>query len=145
MADSLEAEQSLHDSHSLLMAIRSGDLSALGNLTAELRPYLRQVIQNEMGRRTAIVPDDNSDLIQQTLLKAVRSLSSFRGQSLNEWRLWLAAIARSEVRVAARHWQTQKRAHSADPLWNSSQRQTSDLVRSQGRIIQPKVIDPSKS
>lgn len=110
MSDDNDIEQSLHDSHLTVLAIKSGDLSVLGRLTVELRPYLRRVIQNELNAMATQVPDDNSDLIQQTLLKAVQSIDSFRGQSLEEWRVWLAVIARNEVRMSSRYWNSQKRA-----------------------------------
>jgi RNA polymerase sigma-70 factor (subfamily 1) len=110
MSDDNDIEQSLHDSHLTVLAIKSGDMSVLGRLTHELRPYLRRVIQNELNAVAAQVPDDNSDLIQQTLLKAVQSIDSFRGQSLDEWRVWLAVIARNEVRMSSRYWNSQKRS-----------------------------------
>ncbi len=110
MSDDNDIEQSLHDSHLTVLAIKSGDLSVFGRLTLELRPYLRRVIRNELNAMAAQVPDDDSDLIQQALLKAVQSIESFRGQSLDEWRVWLAVIARNEVRMSSRFWNTQKRS-----------------------------------
>lgn len=110
MSDDNDIEQSLHDSHLTVLAIKAGDLSVLGRLTVELRPYLRRVIQNELIAMAAQVPEDNSDLIQQTLLKAVQSIDSFRGQTMDEWRVWLAVIARNEVRMSSRYWNSQKRS-----------------------------------
>lgn len=110
MLDDFDIEQSLHDSHLTVLAIKSGDAAALGRLSMELRPYLRRVIQGEMISISAQLPEDQSDLIQQTLLKAVQSIDTFRGRSLDEWRVWLAVIARNEVRMSSRYWNTHKRS-----------------------------------
>lgn len=106
----LEADKSLHDSHLTVKAIKAGDESALGRLTSELRPYLHRVIQRELNSMASAAPEDNSDLIQQTLLKAVQSVETFRGNTIDQWRVWLATIARNEVRMAVRYWNSQKRS-----------------------------------
>lgn len=106
----VEADQSLHDSHMTVTAIKAGDEAALGRLTNELRPYLRRVIQRELTSMACRTPDDDSDLIQQTLLKAVQSVETFRGNTIDQWRVWLATFARNEVRMAVRYWNSQKRS-----------------------------------
>ena len=111
MSEPIDTDQSLHDSRLTVLAIRAGDSEALGRLATELRPYLRQVVRNELKNYSACVPQDDSDLIQQALLKAVNSIDTFRGASRDEWRLWLAAIARNEVRMCARYWNSEKRSY----------------------------------
>ncbi len=106
-----EAEQSLHDSHQALMAFKAGQLSGFGQYAETLRPYLKQVVRNELGLDAAAQsPDDPSDIVQQSLVKAVEKLCEFRGSSVNEWRAWLVAIARNEVRMSKRFWNSEKRS-----------------------------------
>lgn len=114
MSESDNPEISLNESHLLLLSAREGDPSALGQLAARLRPYLKRVVEKEAGFAGATHRDDASDLVQQTLLAATENLENFRGTSLNEWRAWLAAIARNQVNKSKRHWRAQRRAQSRE-------------------------------
>lgn len=101
--DDEPSRQSLEDSHALLELARQGDGSALGQLTERLRPYLKQVVRPGLAAGAAVAHEDASDLVQQTLMRAVSNLGEFRGTTIQEWRGWLAAIARNETRAALRH------------------------------------------
>lgn len=119
-SEELLVEQSLSESHSSVIEIRNGDSTALGRLTDQLRPYLKHVVRQEIAGQGGLIREDESDLVQQTLVRAVERLQSFRGQTSNEWRGWLAAIARSQVRDAKRYWNAEQRTHSREIDWNVS-------------------------
>lgn len=108
------AEQSLADSHAALFAVRAGDHSALWRLSETLRPWLKQVAHQELGPGKRGTSEDDSDLVQRTLVKAVQGISGFRGSSLEEWRAWLAAITRNEARSSRRHAGAGRRAISRE-------------------------------
>ncbi len=93
-----------------MVAIQQGKPPQLELLAQQLRPYLKHVVRNEMGGQPSAIRDDESDIVQQTLTRAVKHAESFRGNSLAEWRLWLAAIARSQVRDAKRYWNANRRS-----------------------------------
>ncbi len=75
-----------------------------------LRLYLKQVIRQELNSSRRHVSDDDSDLVQQALVRAVENLSGFRGNSLDEWKAWLAAIVRNQARASRRFWQADRRS-----------------------------------
>jgi RNA polymerase sigma factor (sigma-70 family) len=107
--EDLTSEQSLADSHALLPAALTGNAQALGLLSQRLRPYLKEVVLRLLARELPGADNDHSDLVQQTLLRAVEGIAGFRGQTLNEWKGWLAAIARNETLAAIRHEKAQRR------------------------------------
>lgn len=87
------------DDSSLLEAARSGDRAAFDRLAAPLRPALRAFIY-----RMVTQPEDADDLVQDTLLRAYRGLSAFRGESA--FRTWLFTIAH---RLCIDHLKTRRR------------------------------------
>lgn len=103
------ADQSLADSHVAILAVQAGDSSAIGRLTQSLRPFLKHVVREELRGGAGRVREDESDLVQQALAQAVENAQGFRGQSLAEWRAWLAAIARNQARLSRRYWRAGRR------------------------------------
>lgn len=93
-----------------MLSVLQGDSSAIGRLTQALRPYLKTVVRNELGRENLVGVEDESDIVQQALAQATAGLSGFRGQTLSEWSAWLAAIARNEARKSRRYWQADRRS-----------------------------------
>lgn len=87
------------DDQSLIAEARSGSHAAFERLTTQLRPALRSFIY-----RMVTHPEDADDLVQDTLLRAHRGLSGFRGQS--SFRTWLFTIAH---RLCLDHLQARKR------------------------------------
>lgn len=115
-SDEWIAEESLSDSHALLPAALTGDAAALGGLSERLRPFLKEIVRRELGSVRVGPESDYSDVVQQTLLRAITGISDFRGRTLEEWRGWLAAIARNEAKMAQRH----AHAHCRDKRRNVS-------------------------
>lgn len=88
-------EESDSQEEELLRMARTGDRSALGALLQRhegtVYRFLLSRTQDE---------DKAGDLAQETFVKALRSLDSFRGDS--SFRTWLLAIARNEFRAGYR-------------------------------------------
>jgi RNA polymerase sigma-70 factor, ECF subfamily len=70
----------------LLSAARGGDASAIEQLLLPHEPTLRAVCRGMLGRR-----EDAEDAVQETFLKALRGLESFRGEA--SLKTWLVKIA----------------------------------------------------
>ena len=97
-----------HDSCQLFSAARAGDDSALWRLTERFRPYLKALVRRELGPELGAKIDD-SDVVQQSMIRAANRFSDFDGNNLNGWQAWLVAITRNEARNAVRFWHTQRR------------------------------------
>lgn len=82
-------------SERLLIAAKSGDRGALGELTIRYRPYLMAVATRTLGDRT---PDECSSVAQEGLAKAYKHFDRFRGQTPKELLGWLSAIVANEAR-----------------------------------------------
>jgi RNA polymerase sigma-70 factor, ECF subfamily len=116
-----DLERSLSESHAELLALRDGDASVLGRLTENLRPYLKFVVRKElMSLGTHSIREDDSDIVQQTLLQAVHHLEQFRGESLPEWKMWLVAIAKNQIRLSSRFWKAERRSTFSEVEWSPS-------------------------
>ena len=72
---------------SLLAAARAGDSHAIEQLLLPHEPTLRAVCQGMLGRRK----EDVEDAVQETFLRALRGLESFRGEA--SLKTWLVKIA----------------------------------------------------
>jgi RNA polymerase sigma-70 factor (ECF subfamily) len=83
----------------LLERARFGDREAFDALVSEELPRLRGVVRRMVGH-----PEDTEDLVQESLLRALEKLGSFRGESA--FGTWLVAIG---VRAALDHLRARKR------------------------------------
>ncbi len=108
--ESENIEQSISDSHAAMLRVMQGDSVAIGHLAQSLRPYLKQIVRNEIGGENVLGIEDESDIVQKALTQAMANLSGFRGQTLAEWSAWLAAIARNEARMSRRYWLSDRRS-----------------------------------
>lgn len=81
----------------LLRRARNGESHAMGQL---VRAHEGTVYRYLLSRTRD--EDRAADLAQETFVKALRSLDSFRGDS--SFRTWLLAIARNEFKGAYRQW-----------------------------------------
>ena len=77
----------------LLSQLQSGDPNALGDLLESCRPYVRVVLHGVLMRKGATGINEESDLVQESLLQASIAAHSFRGQSLEEWLGWVRQIS----------------------------------------------------
>ena len=86
----------------LLQRFKDGDRQAIGSLLEQLRPYVRVILRSVCGNRSSPVADE-SDLLQDVFLQAVRSAGKFQGNSLGEFVRWVRVLAiRSSQRTLAR-------------------------------------------
>jgi len=83
------------------------------------RPYLKRVAANVLGAGAADKLDA-SDVVQAALLRAVRSLAQFQGQSSDEMLGWLVAIVRNEAKQTRRFWKRERRATAKEVPLNGS-------------------------
>lgn len=99
---------------SLLLQARTGDDQALGALLDEFRPYLRLLARRAMDGRLAGRIDD-SDVVQQTFLSAVRRFGEFNGEGTEALAAWLRRIhERNLIDTARKHVGSQRRSVSSE-------------------------------
>jgi RNA polymerase sigma factor (sigma-70 family) len=94
--------------HTLVLA-RQGNAQALGDLLKTFRPYLKQQVAAVMRRRVQARFDD-SDVVQEAMLDAVKGFGNFRGTTVAEFAAWLQQIvARAASHRLREHLGTAKR------------------------------------
>ena len=99
---------------SLLRQARSGDQQALGTLLDEFRPYLQLLARRAMDGRLAGRIDD-SDVVQQTFLSALRRFSEFTGDGTEALAAWLRRIhERNLIDTARKHVEAQRRSVTSE-------------------------------
>lgn len=100
----------------LLQAARRGDQAALGELLQQFRPYVR-VLTEAAWRGQAPARQDDSDLMQDTMLTAHQAFARFRGETIAEFAGWLRTLALRTVGLARRaQVATGKRSISREQL-----------------------------
>jgi RNA polymerase sigma-70 factor (ECF subfamily) len=91
------------DPEDLLRAARAGDGPALGQLLELYRNYLGLLARLQIGRRLQGKVDD-SDLVQETFLKAHRDFADFRGGSERELAAWLRQVLAANLATLVRRF-----------------------------------------
>jgi RNA polymerase sigma-70 factor, ECF subfamily len=93
----------------LLAAFRLGAEEARNELLEHFQPWLRMLARTQMESRLQ-AKFDPSDVVQQTLMAAVRDLPQFRGKTEAEFTAWLRQIlAHALAHEIRRYRGTQKR------------------------------------
>ena len=100
MAVSGPATGSRPDDVALLAGVGAGDPAAVRRLLDEVAPIVYGFLFARVGGDRATA----EDLLQETLLEAVRSAAGFRGESALS--TWLCTIARRRL---ARHYESERR------------------------------------
>jgi RNA polymerase sigma-70 factor (ECF subfamily) len=97
------------DPGQLLQRAQAGDRSALGRLLERYRNYLALLARLQLdGRLTGKV--DDSDVVQETCMRAHRDFAAFRGSSEGEFMAWLRQILAYQVaNLVRRYLGTQRR------------------------------------
>src|SRR5262245_334634 len=116
------------DQQALLERARAGDSEALGSLLQAFRMYLRVLVHAVRGPDPSPAGDD-SDLIQDAIVEAVRGFASFRGTTLEEFRGWLRVVAVRTARRAVRGASAVDRLEGADVLVDHHSGPSSAAVR----------------
>jgi RNA polymerase sigma-70 factor (ECF subfamily) len=98
------------DSHitELLKLSRQGDPVATDHLMTVYRPYLRLLARRRLPKfiNKRI---DGSDIVQQTLIDAMRGLNEFRGQTEGEFTAWMLKLLERNLLQSARLNTAEKR------------------------------------
>lgn len=92
----------------LMAATRQGNADARQSLMAIYRPYLRLLAEQRLPRLVA-KRADGSDIVQQTLLDAVRGFEEFRGESEPELTTWLLKLLERNLQQSLRRHLAGKR------------------------------------
>jgi RNA polymerase sigma-70 factor (ECF subfamily) len=93
----------------LIRQARAGDERALGQLCEQHRPYLKLLAQRSLDSQIG-VRADASDLVQQTLLSAIRNFKNFEGEHSAQFVAWLQVIHERNVVDTIRAHTADKRA-----------------------------------
>ena len=92
----------------LIYRARNGDDDALGELCNRHRPYLRLMAKRTLDSRMKVRADE-SDLVQQTMLSAIRNFGQFQGSQAGQFVAWLQILHERNVVDAARVHRAEKR------------------------------------
>jgi RNA polymerase sigma-70 factor (ECF subfamily) len=97
------------DPEQLLQRAQAGENSALGQLLELYRNYLALLARLQIGQRLQGKVDD-SDLVQETFLRAHRDFAGFRGSTEEEFVAWLRQILAYQLaNLVRRYLSTQRR------------------------------------
>lgn len=91
-----------------LAKAREGCTSALGELLEEFRPYLKSLGGGALGSSLNGKASD-SDLAQESLVQAAFGFSDFQGETVGEFRNWIARIFEHRAIDLARRYRCEKR------------------------------------
>lgn len=98
----------------LLELARNGDRDARGRLLDHFRPQLRERARRRIAGNLRVRVDE-SDVVQQSCLSALRDFDRFEGTDVAEFAAWLQRIHEQNVRDAVRdHAVYEKRAVSKE-------------------------------
>jgi len=118
------------ESVALLTRAREGSAEALGELFERSAPKLLARIRLHLGPalRSRL---ESRDILQSTLLKALRSLDSFAGAGTASLLAWLSSIAENEIRdQAAFHRRGRRDAGREEPLSGAAPEHLAAALRS---------------
>src|SRR5262245_9193522 len=113
------SESSRPNLTALLTHVAVGDARAREELLALYRPYLRVVAGQRMPRLVQ-KRIDASDLVQQTLIDAVRGLPEFRGQSETEFTAWIMRLLERNLLMSLRSNTLGKRDIRLEQDWSDT-------------------------
>ncbi|MBL8747654.1 MAG: sigma-70 family RNA polymerase sigma factor [Planctomycetes bacterium] len=102
------------DAATLALVVRAqgGDRDAVAELCARYTPRVRGLTALRLGS-TLVDMNDFDDIVQETMLTALRNLHGFRAESEGRFIAWLASIAESRILDARRSGHAQKRGGGA--------------------------------
>jgi RNA polymerase sigma-70 factor, ECF subfamily len=97
----------------LLVKARQGDQRALGTLIDRYRPYLMKIAYEEADPDLQ-AKEGESDLVQDTYLKAVGAFQLFAGQTADEMRAWLRRILLNRINYRRIYYHADRRSVEAE-------------------------------
>lgn len=105
----------------LIPRARDGDDQAFEQLLSQLSDYLTSLARRKLSPHL-IAKEGHSDVVQTTLVKAVSSFDSFRGNSAGEFNNWLKAILENSVVEVHRRYNASKRDFKSERQIDESNR-----------------------
>jgi RNA polymerase sigma-70 factor, ECF subfamily len=124
-----------------LITLARREKTGLGKLLERYRPFLLLTAQRKIGPKLA-VRCSPSDVVQETMMEAMRAFDGFRGRGEPEFSAWIAQIhehnlveaARKHVRVAKRAVAKEQRMNHGDASasiswWEPAAKQSSPTQR----------------
>ncbi len=96
----------------LVVRAQAGDHDAMAELCARCTPRVRGLAALRLGS-TLVDMNDFDDIVQETMLTAIRKLSGFQPESEGRFIAWLASIVESRIQDARRSGHAQKRGGGA--------------------------------
>lgn len=103
-----EFDDTNHHLSSLIDRAQMGSVASRNDLLSELRSYLMAIANSQLGSRLQGKMGP-SDIVQQSMIRAVENFGDYRGKSEAEFRCWLRQIVINETRLAHRGFSTGKR------------------------------------
>jgi len=96
----------------LVVRAQGGDREAAAELCARFAPRVRGLAALRLGS-TLVDISDFEDIVQETMLAALRGLGGFRTGSEGRFVAWLASIVESRIQDARRNGEARKRGGGA--------------------------------
>ncbi len=87
--------------HELINRARNGDRAAFDDLIGRYRSRIESLVHSRLSRHLQQVIEAD-DILQETFLKAFRSLKQFQDQGEDSFMRWMGTIAENTIRSAAR-------------------------------------------
>jgi RNA polymerase sigma-70 factor, ECF subfamily len=124
-----------HDLSRLVNEARGGDSHARNDLFQQLRTYLLVVANDHLDSRLQAKLGP-SDIVQQSMLRAVEQLDNYRGDTAAEFKGWLRQILVNETKLARRGFAADKRNIGREvsltpPTENSAENKKYDPIDAQ--------------
>jgi RNA polymerase sigma factor (sigma-70 family) len=82
----------------------------LSDFLQRIRPLLKAVAR-EHAQSVPDCKEDESDIVQRSMVKAVEHMDDFNGETSGQWRAWLISIVRNQAKDVRRYWSQERRAH----------------------------------
>jgi RNA polymerase sigma-70 factor (ECF subfamily) len=99
---------------------KNGDRQAIELLLARYRPYLRVICSLRLPQFCQ-KREDESDIVQQTLIDANRGLAEFRGETEDEFGAWIDRLLERNILQSVRRHTAEKRDIRRETIeWNGS-------------------------
>ena len=98
----------MDETRELLVRWHGGDAEAMAELVEQERPFVERQVKSRLGnllRRSV----DTQDIVQETMLHALRNAPRFLVSDRNQFRGLLARMVENRLRSSAAHQQRQKR------------------------------------
>lgn len=82
----------------------------LAEICRRMRPHLKWIARQQT-QRLPNCKDDESDIVQQSVVKAYERFDQFEGKTTRQWRAWLIQIVRNHAKDVQRYWSQERRSH----------------------------------